>query len=237
MSEDLNIRVVQEEDNEVVQVFWYSGFMELVWDLTSTLSPIYIGKNAYSFPRPVVAATAAAGGVYAVASDNPVAGVAMIIGGMTFMSFFHIRTLIAIDGICRKDIFSGDMTDIRSTWIVDKKSVFYVAEMGPGRVVGSVAVKCGGVKDYSKKEGEELSEPDSCSIWKLSTDSNVRRGGVAKRLMQQAEIWAREEAGAVRMRLVTGSIKAKGFYKRMGYQVYDGSALGARISYWEKLFE
>lgn len=229
------IRLVEAKDYEEVQIFWYAGFMELVWDLTATLAPVYLGETpfAYLHPRSIAAIAAVSGGVHAVASEYPLVGVVGMLCGMTLTAVLHVASLVSVDTMSRKDIYSGDMSNINKEWVVDGKRAFYIAEVGGGRVVGSVAVKRGGVKDYYKRDDETTDEPGIFSVWKLSTDSSERRGGVAMQLMKKAELWAMEH-GASKIRLMTGSVKAKTFYKRIGYSLYDGSRTGARLSFWEK---
>lgn len=56
----------------------------------------------------------------------------------------------------------------------------------------------------------------SPQVWKVSTSRAARGKGVAAKLMEAAERWAADTAGAKRMVLVTASPGAKLFYRRIG---------------------
>lgn len=53
-------------------------------------------------------------------------------------------------------------------------------------------------------------------VWKVSTAKQARGKGVAALLMEAAERWAADVAGAKRMVLVTASPGAKTFYRKIG---------------------
>lgn len=160
-------------------------------------------------------------------------GLAAAAAGFGVLSAMHVVLLRIIDGICRQAIFAGDMRDLVSQWVHPPRSVFLVAEI-EGAVVGSVAVKKGGISDASKGKDEELEQPGVCTVWKVSSRQDVRKRGVGRALMEKAEKWAREVAGASSVELMTGSIKAKAFYGRIGYRLFRGSTWGALISFWRK---
>jgi ribosomal protein S18 acetylase RimI-like enzyme len=88
----------------------------------------------------------------------------------------------------------------------------FVASMGPARaVVGCCAVKQG--MDETKPEPESR----ICSIWRMSVDETCRGHGIATRLMDACEDWARAKR-CTRMGLMTINPVAARFYiDRMGY--------------------
>lgn len=57
---------------------------------------------------------------------------------------------------------------------------------------------------------------DFAQVWKVSTAKQARGKGVARVLMEAAERWAADTAGAKRMVLVTASPGAKLFYRTIG---------------------
>lgn len=44
----VTVRELRAEDEEQVQLLWYEGFMELPWDVTSTLGKVRTAMNAVS---------------------------------------------------------------------------------------------------------------------------------------------------------------------------------------------
>lgn len=188
-----------------------------------------------SFPviRPGIFGLALAGAAHAMLSTDLRPGLAAAATGFGVLSALHVMLLRSIDDVCRKAIFAGDMCDIVSQWIQPPRSAFFVAEDG-GRVVGSIAVKRGGIADYSKGKDEQLEHPEVCTVWKVSSRQDVRGKGIGRALMNRAEEWARMVAGAKSIELITGSIKAKAFYERIGYKLFKGSKIGALFSFWRK---
>ena len=194
-------------------------------------------------PRPALALLAAAGGArlaLALArreAPGRAAAAALTIG-LGGLAALHWATHNAITQNCLEACISGDMADIAAHWQVEGDSAFFVAELvSDGSVVGSVAVKRGGLADADAPPGDPLTEPRSCSIWKVSTAPHARGLGVARLLMAEAERWAAggpRRARAHRMVLMTASPGAKIFYAKLGYELQEGSALGTQFSVWSK---
>jgi ribosomal protein S18 acetylase RimI-like enzyme len=83
-------------------------------------------------------------------------------------------------------------------------------------VVGCCAVKKG------MEEHNEEPESDIASIWRMSVDEKHRGRGVATKLMEACEDFARTELKCTRMGLWTLNPVAANFYmKRMGYRKED----------------
>jgi GNAT superfamily N-acetyltransferase len=218
----ISIRTFRSSDEDAVGLFWYDGFMELVWDFTCTIA-------CYS---PLTVA-AIAGTVGAVVADDPRTGTIAVlaIAGVTYG--FNCSGLLFIDGLCRDAMTKGDMCDIDSHWVKAPHSTFFVAETQAGDVVGSIAVYLGDLTDFEKKKERSPISGETCSVWKLAVDSTYRQRGVARLLMRRAEEWAKENGGKA-IELGTGNSKSKLFYNKIGYQLQTGSLTGAGHSIWKK---
>ena len=94
----------------------------------------------------------------------------------------------------------------------DDRSMFVACLGEPSVVVGCCAVKKG--MDETKPEGES----QICSIWRMSVDEKYRGHGIATKLMDTCEDWARKK-GCTKMGLFTiNPVAAKFYVARMGYQ-------------------
>jgi len=238
----IRVRPYEAKDGPSVRAFWSRGFQELTWDLTRTLGPVGGPGGSTRMPRPALALLAAAGGARLAltlarreAPGKAAAALAIGIGGLAAL---HWVTHNAITQNCAEACSVGDMSDIAAHWQVEGDSAFFVAELiSDGTVVGSVAVRRGGLADHDAPPGSPLTEPRSCSVWKVSTAPQARGLGVARLLMAEAENWAAggpRRARAHRVVLMTASPGAKMFYAKLGYELQEGSALGTQFSVWSK---
>jgi len=85
-------------------------------------------------------------------------------------------------------------------------------------VLGLVGVKRG--MDYREFPTDSCTEDYSLfSIWKLSVASSGRRLGIGLKLMNAAEMWAREQDASKKIRLYTANPVAASFYtsEKLGY--------------------
>jgi GNAT superfamily N-acetyltransferase len=196
-------------------------------------------------PRPALAALAALGGAraaLALARAEPratlTAAAALALSGLAGLAALHALTHLLIGRMCDEECTSGNMADIPSHWQVPGCSAFFVAEDAhSGDVIASVAVRRGGLRDEAGGTGGALSEPEVCSVWKVSTRKDARGCGAARAVMAAAEAWARDVANAQRMVLVTGSPGAKRFYARTGYALTGGALRGTEASFWCKALQ
>ena len=144
----------------------------------------------------------------------------------------HLLTHRVVLAMCTESCNVGDMNDIAAHWQVEGQSAFFVVEDDLGAVVGSAAVKLGGLPLPTAKPSDD--SPLVSTVWKVSTLQSARGGGVARLLMLATEEWARE-AGAAEMHLMTASSGAKRFYERIGYTLSGGSKRGTQFSTWRKV--
>lgn len=232
------VRPVTPADEPQVQRIWTAGFLDLVADCTATLAPVITGgpgSPSYSAPRPLLAALCAAGCARAAAAlvrREPRAALARALAaaavGAAGLALIHLVMWRAVAGFCAESC-SGDgtMVDLSTAWLVPGKRTFVVAVERDGTVLGCCSARVGDVPD-----GDET--PGVCSMWRVSTARAARGRGVGRALVEEVERWAREEANATKMRLVTGAVAAKRFYAHCGYTMWMGSLRGASLSYWEK---
>ena len=237
----VRVRAYEPRDGPAVRAFWRAGFMEMAWDMTRTLGPVGPPQSSSKVLRPALAAVAAVGGARLALSlarrEAPGRATLAALGlGLGGIAALHVATRALINAMCDEATTTGDMGDISAHWQVAGESAFFVAELADGTVVGSVAVRRGGLQeDESALPGTRpLKEPRSCSVWKVSTSAAARGAGVARLLMAEAERWASAEARAERMVLMTASPGAKVFYAKLGYALQNGSTRGTQFSVWTK---
>lgn len=155
-------------------------------------------------------------------------GCAVLIGLHLYMYWF-------ISKMCIESTTNGDMADIKKHWQIPHFKEFFIAITPQGQVLGSVAVRKGGLDtDDKKTKDDALDEPNACCVYKVTTKPSTRGHGVARKLMKAAEDWAVAE-GATEMQLITASIGAKVFYSKIGYRNWYGEPDGATISKWLKV--
>ncbi len=187
----------------------------------------------------MLAALGGARGALALARREPAAtlrtAAAAMAAGVCGLAALHAATHFAIARMCDAACATGDMADVAAHWQLPGVAAFFVAEdVATGAVVGSVAVRRGGLEDAERARSDApLLQPDACSVWKVSTLASARGTGVARALMRAAEAWACD-AGAKRIVLMTGSSGAKRFYQRAKYTLTDGSLRGTEPSVWSK---
>jgi GNAT superfamily N-acetyltransferase len=245
------VRRFEPVDAAEVQRIWTNGFLDMANDLTRTLGAVGSPDHSVAFPRPLLAAGAAAGTLRALValfrSERStrarvlLPGLGLAIASVAGLAFLHVVTKRAIRELCEHEIREGDMADIPSSWQRDGESQFFVAVEGP-KLLGCIAVRRGGWRSQFSKAGsapasateeERDASGQECSVWKVSTATEARGRGVAKSLMLAAEDWARAHGGK-RMVLCTASPGAKRFYSRLGYTMDGGSMSGAAFSSWVK---
>mmetsp|Transcript_11324 Transcript_11324/g.17466 ORF Transcript_11324/g.17466 Transcript_11324/m.17466 type:complete len:231 (-) Transcript_11324:232-924(-) len=113
-------------------------------------------------------------------------------------------------------MYDGDVgpqgVNLLEYWKEEGRVMFVaVFEDNPAKVVGCVGVQLG------CKPDEIDTKSEIGSIWKLSVDQSVRRRGVGKALVEEAESWAKSR-DCKSMRLVTANFTAATFYcEKMGY--------------------
>ena len=162
-------------------------------------------------------------------------GAAFMCLGFGILIGLHLFMYFMISRMCNEMITTGDMGDIKKHWQKPHFSEFFIAVTPQGEVLGSVAVRKGGLEnDSNKTKGDRLDEPFACCVYKVTTKASMRGQGIARTLMKAAEDWAVAE-GSTEMQLVTASIGAKNFYKNMGYMNWYGEPDGATISKWLKV--
>lgn len=240
----LTVRRFVGSDADFVRRFWTEGFLELSWDLTRTLGPVYAGpgSSTFRFPRPLLLAIGfcgVLGGVRAIANSKcpPKRFVSAFLLGFGGLALMQMVTTSRIRSMCDHECTKGDMFDIACSWQKQGVSDFFVAEID-GQVVGSIAVRLGGFEWYFNQHATNKTDeaiPSYASVWKVSTAHQVRGKGVAKALMNTAEAWAIQHA-ATKMMLITGSPGAKQFYNRVGYSLKTPpwSMHGTEVTIWEK---
>jgi len=230
-------RPFRPDDAPAVRAFWAAGFMELVDDLTYTLGPVGGPDASAAWPRPALALLAAAGAARAALAAARKEGGARVLAfaaaaaaGAGGLAALHFVTRRMVARMCAQECETGDMADIAARWQVPGERAFFVAEDGAGRVIGSAAVRRGGLREG---DGRGKDEGRVCSVWKVSTLRSARGGGVARLLMQAVEEWA-ASVGAAEVQLMTASSGAKRFYERIGYGLAAGSKQGTQFSVWRK---
>jgi GNAT superfamily N-acetyltransferase len=192
----------------------------------------------------LLSALGGARAVLALARSEPratlTAAAALALSGLAGLAALHALTHVLIGRMCDEECTSGNMGDISAHWQVPGCSAFFVAENAQsGDVIASVAVRRGGLRDEAGGTSAScaLSEPEVCSVWKVSTRKDARGGGAARAVMAAAEAWAADVAKAERMVLVTGSPGAKRFYARAGYALTGGALRGTEASFWSKALQ
>lgn len=162
-------------------------------------------------------------------------GAAFMCMGIGILVSLHLFMYWMISRMCIEATTTGDMANIKEHWQIPHYREFFVAVTPSGEVLGSVAVRKGGLDtDHDKNKNDTLDEPNSCCVYKVTTKSSMRGQGIARALMEFAEGWAIME-GATEMQLITASVGAKTFYKSIGYTNWYGEPEGPTISKWLKL--
>jgi N-acetylglutamate synthase-like GNAT family acetyltransferase len=109
----------------------------------------------------------------------------------------------------------GDMYDIELSYIAgnDKRSNFFVAEDEAGKIVG-----CVGVIPSTEFDPNEYLE-----LVRMSVDNNCRGAGVANKLLEALEDWARLQGyNKVNLTTLDGMVPAVKFYSKNGFRrLYD----------------
>ena len=238
----VTVRLFRPADAHAVRIFWAAGFLELPLEMTQTLGPVLPsgpGGPVFRAPRPLLFAAASVGAVRCALSlttgERPGRGALLaLLLGAGGLAALQASTALVIRQMVDEECAAGDMADIAASWQCVGRQ-FFVAEVN-GLVVGSVAVRLGGVLDTPSPQSDAPAGSEVlASVWKVSTNKAHRGLGVAYELMAAAEQWA-SDAGASKMVLVTGSRGAKLFYARIGYELTSppGSRRGTEISYWAK---
>lgn len=113
--------------------------------------------------------------------------------------------------------FHYDIEGIEEYYILPSRNVFYVAYDGD-RIVATAAIRAYD-KDYELFRGI-YSKEDTASIWRLMVDEEYRRRGLARRLVNVMEEFAREK-GYARVYLHTHRYleAAPAFWKSCGYEI------------------
>ena len=92
----------------------------------------------------------------------------------------------------------------------DDRCMFVAVREDDGTVLGLVGIKRG--MDYKQDPADTTDEDYKwCSIWKMSVREDARGQGVACRLMQACEVWAKERSMDA-IRLYTANPIAASFY-------------------------
>ena len=113
--------------------------------------------------------------------------------------------------------FHYDIEGIREYYILPPNNTFFVAYDGD-KIVATAAIRAYD-KDYELFRGVYTKE-DTASIWRLMVDEDYRRHGLARRLVNEMEEFAREK-GYVRIYLHTHRYldAAMRFWEALGYEI------------------
>lgn len=113
--------------------------------------------------------------------------------------------------------FHYDIEGIREYYILPQNNAFFVAYDGD-KIIATAAIRAYD-KDYKLFEGIYTKE-DTASIWRLMVDEDYRRHGLARRLVNEMEDFAREK-GYARIYLHTHRYleAAMQFWQALGYEI------------------
>ena len=113
--------------------------------------------------------------------------------------------------------FHYDIEGIGEYYISPKRNNFYVAFCGE-KIVATAAIRCYD-KDYELFRGV-YSKEDTASIWRLMVDKDYRRHGLARKLVNEMEEFAKKE-GYKRIYLHTHRYleAAPAFWDSLGYEI------------------
>lgn len=103
-----------------------------------------------------------------------------------------------------------DLQSLYTMWWAPDMGIFVACDES-GRIIGHVIVKIGG-KEF-------LTGEEQAWIYDITVDPNYWGTGLAKRLMEQAEIYAQEQGmGYLGLTVTCANLRAIRFYQNMGYQ-------------------
>jgi GNAT superfamily N-acetyltransferase len=133
--------------------------------------------------------------------------------------------VLCLTELCEQLGYPTSQNDVRrrltSIGEDDAPAMVYVAQLPGGEVVGWVHVyRCVG-----------LLVPPYAEIGGLVVDQAHRGRGIGRRLMEEAEAWARQnDCQQVRLRSNVARVEAHRFYEQIGYQVAK-----SQMVYWKAL--
>lgn len=200
------VRTLTPRDHALVVPMWQQGFLEMWPHIQARLCRSWLIHG-------IVGSLVAAG---LLTRSKVCFGLSLAFG-----AFIHSA---ASGWILRKLLWQGvlretarDMAEPRiyEKYLSPGHSTFLVAENERGEILGCVAVLCLHTLHKEARAGVPPM-PGEASIWRLSVQPSARRLGVGRRLMAEAEAWARAN-GCRHISLVTGNADSQRFYTRLGY--------------------
>jgi GNAT superfamily N-acetyltransferase len=108
-------------------------------------------------------------------------------------------------------------TRLIQNWVEPPDRTFLVA-VDDGVVVGCVGVKKKSRENELDVRKEVTDDTKVAAIYRLSVDASARRKGIARKLMDRAHEWAKEEQGCESMWLNSANPRGLDFYKAIGYE-------------------